>query len=158
MVSLARLKAVLLDIDGTLVDSNTQHAMAWAAALEEFGYVVPVEQVRRWIGMGGDKILPRVDPALDDEHEPGKAIAKRRGEIFHDRYVSHLVPTPGAAELLKWFRVCGLLRVAATSAKKAELTEITNRAGIAEGIDLAVTSDDVERSKPDPDIVQRALA
>ncbi|HEY2555382.1 MAG TPA: HAD family hydrolase [Candidatus Cybelea sp.] len=154
----ARVKAVLLDIDGTLVNSNTQHATAWAEALKEFDYDVPIEQVRRWIGMGGDKILPRVDSNLDDEHGPGNAIAKRRGEIFRDRYVSHLLQTPGAAELLEWFRSCGLLRVAATSSKKDEFSKITRAADIAEGIDLAITSDDVERSKPDADIVQVALA
>ena len=153
-----QLKAVLLDIDGTLVDSNTEHAEAWAGALEEFGYDVPVEQIRRWVGMGGDKILPHVDPKLDDERDPGKGIARRRGEIFRDRYLSRLGQTPGAGKLLQYFRGRGLRRIAATSAKRDELAEITRAAGIADGIDLATTSDDVERSKPDADIVVSALA
>jgi phosphoglycolate phosphatase-like HAD superfamily hydrolase len=157
-VTQATLKAILLDIDGTLVDSNTEHAKAWAEALKEFGYDVPVEHIRRWIGMGGDKILPRVDKKLDDQHDPGKAIAKRRGEIFHERYVSQLTQTPGATELLERLGACGLLRVAATSAKKDEFIAITRAAGIAGAIDLATTSDEVERSKPDADIVQSALA
>jgi phosphoglycolate phosphatase-like HAD superfamily hydrolase len=152
-----KLKAVLLDIDGTLVDSNAAHAQAWAEALAEFGYDVAVERIRRWVGMGGDKILPRVDKKLDDEHDPGQSIAKRRGEIFKDSYLGRLVQTPGAAALLERFRAGGLLRVAATSAKRDELSDIVQTAGIAGGIDRATTSDDVERSKPDADIVESAL-
>ena len=151
------LKAVLLDIDGTLVASNDAHAKAWADALRDFGYDRDVEQIRRWIGMGGDKILPRVDKRLDDENDPGKAILKLRLKIFMQRYAPNLKPAPGAAALLDRLRASGVLRVAATSAKEAEFKKITEAAGIADRIDLATTADDAERSKPDADIVRAAL-
>ena len=150
-------KAVLLDIDGTLVASNDAHAKAWADALRDFGYDRDVEQIRRWIGMGGDKILPRVDKRLDDESDPGKAILKLRLKIFMQRYAPDLKPTRGAAALLDRLHASGVLRVAATSAKKAEFKKITEAAGIADRIDLATTADDAKRSKPDADIVRAAL-
>jgi HAD superfamily hydrolase (TIGR01509 family) len=151
------LMAVLLDIDGTLVASNDAHASAWADALREFGYDRDVEQIRRWIGMGGDKILPLIDKQLDDEHEPGKSILKVRLKIFMERYAPDLEPAPGAAALLDRLHAAGLLRVAATSANETEFKKITETAGIAERIDLATTADDAERSKPDADIVRAAL-
>jgi HAD superfamily hydrolase (TIGR01509 family) len=152
------LRGVLLDIDGTLVRSNDEHAQAWSDALRRFGYEAPWMQIRSWIGMGGDKILPRVDPQLNDTDEPGTKIAALRQEIFLHEYVHGLKPQPGARELLEDFKARSLLRVAATSAKRAELDAILHAAGIADGIDLATTSDDAERSKPDADIIESALA
>ena len=151
------IKAMLLDVDGTLVCSNEAHARAWAEALERFGYAVPFDRIRRWIGMGGDKILPRVDAKLDDEHAPGASIVKLRGEIFLERYAPHLEPTPGARELLERLHALGIVRAVATSAKKNESDAILAAAGIADLIDLATTSDDAERSKPDADILESAL-
>ncbi|HYL28018.1 MAG TPA: HAD family hydrolase [Candidatus Nitrosotalea sp.] len=152
-----RLRAVLLDVDGTLIVSNEAHARAWAQALNEFGYEISAEQIRRWIGMGGDKILPRVDSALNDKHEPGKSIVERRGRIFLEHYVPHLEPTPGARELLDSLGASGVIRVAATSAKKAELEAMVKAVGIETRLDIWTTSDDAENSKPDPDIVEAAL-
>jgi beta-phosphoglucomutase-like phosphatase (HAD superfamily) len=70
-------KAVILDVDGTLVDSNDAHARAWVDALAERGYHVPFPEVRRLIGMGGDKLLPRVSGVAEDSPD-GKAISARR--------------------------------------------------------------------------------
>lgn len=151
------LKAVLLDIDGTLVDSNDQHARAWERALNEFGYRVAFERIRQWIGMGGDKILPRVSPELDDRSEPGKSISRRRGEIFMTDFLADLKPTPGARALLERFAAMRLARVAATSAKREELDAILKAANLDDEIDQATTSDDAERSKPDVDIIEIAL-
>lgn len=151
------LSALLSDIDGTLVVSNDAHAKAWADALRQFGYDVPAERVRRLIGMGGDKILKRIDEKLNEEEEPGKSIEAVRLQIFLDRYVAGLEPTPGAVALLEQLGSRGILRVAATSANEKEFEEIAAVAGIAGYIDLATTSDDAARSKPDADIVQAAL-
>lgn len=151
------LSALLSDIDGTLVVSNDAHAKAWADALRQFGYDVPAERVRRLIGMGGDKILKRIDEKLNEEEEPGKSIEAVRLQIFLDRYVAGLEPTPGAVALLEQLGSRGILRVAATSANAKEFEEIAAVAGIAGYIDLATTSDDAARSKPDADIVQAAL-
>ncbi len=108
--------------------------------------------------MGGDKILPRVDPTLDDEHDPGASIVKLRQRIFLDEYVRGLRPAPGAVDLLEHLRARKLLRVAATSANKREFDAIVSAAGIAAFIDLTTTSDDADRSKPDADIVCSALS
>ncbi len=151
------LKAILLDIDGTLVASNRAHAQAWADALRSFGYDCDLDQIRRWIGMGGDKILPRIDEGLDREQEPGKSILAVRLEIFMDRYAPALEPTPGAIPFLDRLHAAGLLRVAATSANEKEYKKITETAGIAGRIDLATTADDAKRSKPDADVVKSAL-
>jgi len=149
---------VLLDVDGTLVASNESHARAWVYALAEFGFAIPVSQMRPLIGMGGDKILPRVHSNLDEEHEPGKSIVARRLSIFLERYAPRLKATPGATALLDRFGERGLLRVAATSANETEFKAIVEAAGIKQHLDLWTTADDADRSKPDPDIVQSALA
>src|ERR1051325_9836922 len=78
--TLSKIRGIILDIDGTLVDSNDAHARAWVEALAEHGVNVPFEEVRRLIGMGGDKLLPKVS-GLSEETPEGEAISKRRGEI-----------------------------------------------------------------------------
>ncbi|HEX3469053.1 MAG TPA: HAD family hydrolase [Candidatus Elarobacter sp.] len=150
-------RALLFDIDGTLIDSNDAHARAWVAALAEAGYDVPFERIRPLIGMGGDKLLPPVVPGASDETEPGRTIARRRGEIFKERELSQLRPTRGARELLETVRARGLLVVIATSAKKSELDDLLARGDLGPLVDVASTSDDAGESKPDPDIIQAAL-
>ncbi len=148
---------MLIDVDGTLLESNDAHARAWQRALREAGYSVGLERLRRMIGMGGDRILARIDPSLDDRSEPGRSIARARQRIFLDEYVWMLPPTRGARALLMHLQAMGVERVVATSAKRNELGALLRTAGVADQIDLAVTSDDAQRSKPDADIVQGAL-
>src|SRR6187200_2270479 len=93
------IAGVLLDVDGTLVDSNDAHAHAWVRALAEAGVTVDFTSVRRLIGKGGDKLLPEVS-GIDSESPKGKAISKRRGEIFKADYLPKLRPFPHAEELL----------------------------------------------------------
>jgi HAD superfamily hydrolase (TIGR01509 family) len=151
-------KAVLFDVDGTLIDSNDAHARAWVAAFAEAGYSVPFERVRPLVGMGGDRLLPALVPGLSDETEPGKTIAARRGEIFNERELAGIGPTRGARELLQAVRARGARIVVATSAKKAELAGLLARGELGPLVDVASTSDDAEASKPAPDIVEAALA
>jgi phosphoglycolate phosphatase-like HAD superfamily hydrolase len=92
------VRGVLLDIDGTLVESNDAHARAWVKALAEGGREVAFEAVRPLIGMGGDK-LPRAC-GLDAESREGKRVSDRRQEIFLTEYLPHLRPCRGARELL----------------------------------------------------------
>src|SRR5262245_40568817 len=101
------LRGVLLDVDGTLVDSNDAHAHAWVTALAEAGLVVPFDRVRRLIGMGGDKLLPEVS-GIDAESPRGKPITRRRSEIFQGRYLPSLRPFPGAMQLLARLKATGL--------------------------------------------------
>ncbi len=150
------VRGVILDVDGTLVDSNDAHTRAWVEALAEHGLQVPFDKVRKLIGMGGDKLLPRVTGIREDTPE-GEAISKRRGEIFQERYLPTLRPTPGARELLRHLRGQGLKLVVASSAKREELQGLLKVCGADDLIDDQTSSDDAERSKPDPDIVHAAL-
>jgi HAD superfamily hydrolase (TIGR01509 family) len=154
---MAAIKGVILDVDGTLVDSNTAHAHAWQEALAERGIDVPLEQLRRRIGMGGDKLLPQVSGITEDSPE-GKALSKRRGEIFQQHYLPSLRPTPGAPELLRHLKAKGLRLVVASSAKKDELETLLRVCGADRVVEDRTSSDDAEESKPDPDIVHAALA
>lgn len=149
-------RAALLDVDGTLVDSNDAHARAWVDALGEAGIRVEAERVRPLIGMGGDKLIPEISD-LDPESPEAKRISERRAEIFRERYLPTLRPVPGARELLERLRADGYRLVVATSSKRQELEGLLNVAGIADLVDDATTADDADESKPDPDIVHAAL-
>jgi HAD superfamily hydrolase (TIGR01509 family) len=153
---MSRLKAVILDVDGTLIDSNDAHAHAWVDAGAEFGHEIAFGEVRRLIGMGGDKVLPAVT-GLEEESEEGERIKERRGEIFRSRYLAQLQAFPRARELLERFRADGLALVVASSASKDDLGKLLKQAGIADLIEAKADSDDAEESKPDPDIVRAAL-
>ena len=152
-----KVEGVLLDVDGTLVDSNAAHARSWGEALKEFGQDVPEEKIRPLIGMGGDKLLPDL-LGVDAESQTGQAFSKRRAEIFRQRYLPHLRCTPGAKELIQRFRKEDLKLVIATSAAKSELETMLKQVGLDDLIEKKTSSDDAERSKPDPDIIQAALA
>ena len=150
------ITGVLLDIDGTLIDSNDAHARAWVKALAEAGVKAEFATVRRLIGKGGDKLLPEVS-GIDAESDEGKAISERRGEVFRTEYLPGLRPTPGARELLARMKKAGLELAVASSAKKDELKDLLKVCGADEFIEASTSSDDAENSKPDPDIVHAAL-
>lgn len=149
-------RAALVDIDGTLVDSNDAHAHAWIAALAERGRYVEFEHVRPLIGMGADKLLPKLADIPADSSE-GQAIATRRREIFEKDFIATVQPTRGAAELLEWLHDEGLTVVAATSADPSEVRDLLRIAGATRLIDESSSSGDARESKPDPDIVLVAL-
>ena len=153
---MAPYRGVILDVDGTLVASNDAHARAWVEALAEQGVHVPFEEVRRRIGMGGDKLLPAVSGISEDSRQ-GQAISKRRREIFKSRYLPSLQPTPGARELLLHLRRRGLRLAVASSAKEDELKGLLDLVGADDLIPHKTSSDDADESKPAPDIVQAAL-
>src|SRR5688572_10164331 len=152
----AALRTVLLDIDGTLVDSNDGHARAWVDALRAHGYVVPFERVRPLIGMGGDKVTPMLT-GLDPDSGEAERISETRSELFLEQELPALRPTRGARPLLEHMLGIGLELVVATSAKEDEVRALLEQAGVWDLIQLASSADDAERSKPDPDIVQAAL-
>ncbi|MGA9770840.1 MAG: HAD family hydrolase [Blastocatellia bacterium] len=151
-----KIRGVILDIDGTLVDSNDAHARAWVEALAEEGISVPFDKVRPLIGMGGDKLLPRVS-GLEEDSPRGRRIGQRRGEIFKERYLPRLKPFPSTRDLLLKMRERGLKLAVATSAKEEELKPLLKIAGANDLIEEKTSSDDAENSKPDPDIVKAAL-
>jgi len=148
--------AVILDVDGTIVDSNDAHARAWVDAFAGHGIAVAFERVRRAIGMGGDKLMPAV-AGLEAESPDGKKISERRGEIFKERYLRGVRPFPRVRDLLERFAADGFTLAVASSAKEDELTPLLKTAGVHDLISTKTSSDDAEHSKPDPDIVQAAL-
>lgn len=151
------IKGILFDIDGTLVLSNDQHAKAWEDAFNAHGYDVPYEDIRRLIGMGGDKLITTLRPELTDSEGDGKKIKELRTKIFQEKYAASLKPAPGARELLQAVKELGLKMVAASSAKADELGTLLKAAKVDDLLTEATTSDDAENSKPDPDIVLTAL-
>ena len=149
------MPAALLDVDGTLIDSNPAHARAWVDAFAEEGIEVTYERAVRLIGMGGDKLVPEVT-GRDDEQWI-KQLGKRKGELFFERYFEDIRPFPRVRELLERMRDSGLMLVVATSAKDKELKKFLELAGVADLIEEQATKDDAKSSKPDPDIVTAAL-
>jgi phosphoglycolate phosphatase-like HAD superfamily hydrolase len=150
------VRGAILDVDGTLVDSNDAHARAWVEALAEGGFDVPFARVRRLIGMGGDKLLPEVT-GLDEDHPRAKPVGERRGAIFKAKYLPTLRAFPGTRELIGRMREEGLKLAIASSAQPDELEPLLRLAGAAELIEAASSAEDVESSKPDPDVVHAAL-
>jgi len=153
---LTHISGVILDVDGTLVDSNDAHATAWIEAMAENSYKVPFDKVRPLIGMGGDKVLPET-LGIQKESEEGKRISQRRKEIFKERFLPGLHAFPGAKELLEQMRKRGLKLTVASSADKDELNPMLNLVGAADLIEEETSSKDAKQSKPDPDVMQITL-
>jgi len=149
-------RTVLFDVDGTLIDSNDAHASAWAQALTEHGIEVPVSDVRRLIGMGGDKLLPAV-ASVDESSPLGVTLGRRKKELF-TAALPGLQPTPGARSLLEYLQNRDIALVVATSADDREMRAILKQGGLEDMFAAHTTKDDAAESKPDPDIVLAALA
>lgn len=152
-----KLQAVILDVDGTLVLSNDAHAQAWVDSFAAYGYDVPFEKIRPLIGMGGDKIIPKMVSGLNDEQGDGKAIAEKRKELIMEKFGSKLAPAPGSRELILRMQQNGLRLIIASSATSQELSVLLKAAQVEDLLDEATTSNDAEASKPAPDIVEVAL-
>lgn len=152
----AHLRAVILDVDGTLVDSNDQHARAWVDAFARSRHDVSYEQVRPLIGMGGDQLLPTL-VGVDADSDEGQKLERDRGEIFKADYLAECTAMPGARALLERLRAGGLTLVIATSASGDDLDALLNVAGVKDLIDAATSADDADESKPEPDIVNAAV-
>ncbi len=148
--------AVILDVDGTLVDTNDAHARAWVDAFAEHGITVAFDHVRRSVGMGGDKLMPEVS-GIEESSALGKTIAARRGEIFASNYLPTIKPFPQVRELLQRFTEDGFVLAVASSAKESELGPLLERADVQDLISSKTSSDDADNSKPDPDIVVAAV-
>jgi HAD superfamily hydrolase (TIGR01509 family) len=151
------LRGVLLDVDGTLLDSNDAHALAWVDALAHFGFEVSYERVRPLIGMGGDKVL-RALAQVEKESPLGTEISDYRAAVFKKRYLPDLAPFDGTRELLERMRGAGAKLVVATSARGDELAHLLRHAGVEDLVQEEATSSDAAQSKPDPDIVHAAIA
>jgi HAD superfamily hydrolase (TIGR01509 family) len=153
---MARIRAVLFDIDGTLLESNDAHAHAWVEALRGHGREVPFEMVRSKIGMGGDKLLADV-ANIDDESPLGQAIQASRAQIMKAQYLADLGPFHGSRMLVDMLRSRGLVCVAVSSSSEADIQDLLRAAGVADLMHEVICADDADASKPDPDLVQVAL-
>lgn len=149
------IRGLILDIDGTLLDSNDAHARAYVDALARSGVNVPYERLRSLIGMGGEKLLSAI--GIERRSKVGEDVSRAKQEIFA-KLLPGLRPTRGARDLLAHARKCGLARVVATSAKAEELQDLLRSARIDDLIESEATSSDAASSKPDPDIVESAAA
>lgn len=150
------IKAVIFDVDGTLVDSVDQHAKAWQDAFKDFGHDFDFHALRSQIGKGGDQLMPVFLPkeTLDQQ---GEALEKHRTQIFKHNYLPSLSAFPAVPELFQKVRQDGKKIALASSAKEDELKTYKQIAGIEGLVDAQTSSDDAEKSKPYPDIFQAAM-
>ncbi len=151
-----KLVGVLLDIDGTLVDSNDANTRAWMEALLAHGIEVNYLKLREGVGMGGDNFLPKI-VHIESDSPQGRAVSETRSEILKSKYLPTLRAFPQVKELLTRLHGDGLKLVVATSAKPDEADALLKLTGAAELIDAIATTEDAERSKPAPDIIHAAL-
>jgi len=149
------VEAALLDVDGTLIDSNYQHALAWFRAFREHGFVLPVWRIHRAVGMGGDQLVPALLGKKVDE-EKGDDIRATRDPIYKE-LMPEVESLDGAHELIADLKELGLTIVLASSSPEDELDHYL---GLLDARDLAdawTTKDDVDATKPAPDLVRAAL-
>ncbi len=151
----AVVKAVILDIDGTLVDTNYQHAVAWDRAMARHGAYMPMWRIHRTIGMGGDKLVAYL--AGDEvEQRVGDQIRDAESELY-----SELIPEvrviEGARELIAELKKRDLPVILASSANSDEVEHYIELLDAAELVDGWTTSSDVSEAKPEPDLVEAAL-
>jgi HAD superfamily hydrolase (TIGR01509 family) len=151
------IKAVIFDVDGTLVDSVDLHARAWQEAFAHFGKQIPYERVRYQIGKGGDQLMP-VFLSKRELEEFGEELEKYRGELFKREYLPLVKPFPKVRELFERIRRDGKRTALASSAKGDELEVYRKIAGIEGLVEEEASKDDAEKSKPHPDIFEAALA
>lgn len=148
-------RAALFDVDGTLVDTTYLHTVAWWEALRQAGRRVPMTMIHRTIGMGSDQLLERL---LGEGHDPeeGAAVSAAHRTLYAE-YWPRLAPVDGAAELLRACAGRGWTVVLASSAHGEELDAMRQAVGAQDAVSAVTSADDVESSKPAPDLVQRAL-
>jgi HAD superfamily hydrolase (TIGR01509 family) len=150
------VKAVIFDIDGTLIDSVDYHAEAWQKAFKKFGKEIAFYELRRQVGKGGDLFLP-VFLLQKEIDEFGKQVEEARGEIFKRQYLKKIKPFPKVRELFLKLRKESKRIVLASSAKEEELEAYKKIARISDLIEEQTSTDDAEHSKPEPDIFLAAL-
>jgi HAD superfamily hydrolase (TIGR01509 family) len=146
---------IVLDIDGTLVDTNYQHAIAWHRALRDHGYEVQVWEIHRHIGMGGDQLVAALI-GEEGECSDGEGIRESEGKAYGE-LIGEVQAMHGAAELLYELREEGAKAVLASSAKAEEVEHYLDLLDARDLVEGWTTAADVERTKPHPDLVHAAL-
>ena len=154
MGSIAR--AALFDVDGTLVDTNDLHVAAWHQAFLHFGHDIGPERIRPQVGKGGDNLLPTLLPQLDEAAR--QELEEWRSELFKRDFLPRATPFPGIRPLFETLVGEGVRIVLASSSDEAEVKYHIGLIGCEDLIHAATSRDDVEHSKPCPDIFEAALA
>ncbi|MGI4942212.1 MAG: HAD family hydrolase [Janthinobacterium lividum] len=149
-------KAVIFDVDGTLIDSVDLHAKAWQDAFHDYGHEIGFDDIRSQIGKGGDQLMP-VFLSEEELDAKGEELEKHRGQILKERYLPQITPFPRVRELLQRLQADGVQIALASSAKEDELQVYKEAANIDDLLDAETSSDDAESSKPDPDIFLAAM-
>jgi HAD superfamily hydrolase (TIGR01549 family) len=147
--------AAILDVDGTLVDTNYQHALAWYRAFKDNGIVLPVWRIHRHIGMGGDQLVAAL-AGEEADREKGDHIRDAEKEHYTP-LIDEVEPLDGARELIEELKRRGHAVVLASSAKEEEVDHYLELLDARELADGWTTSADVESTKPEPDLVQAAV-
>jgi HAD superfamily hydrolase (TIGR01509 family) len=150
------MATVVLDVDGTLVDTNYQHAIAWHRALRAAGLRVQVWRIHRHIGMGGDQIVAAL-VGEEGEREHGDEIREAEGEAYGE-LIGEVQAMEGATELLRELRDDGNRVILSSSAKAEEIDHYLDLLEARDLVDGWTSSADVDRTKPNPDLIQVALA
>lgn len=149
-------RAAIFDIDGTLVDSNDLHTAAWRETFLRFGVDLPYDRIRGQIGKGGDNLIPALLPDdLVERH--GAEIERARKALFKSDYLSRVKPFPGVRTLFEGLKTGGAKIVLASSAGEEEVDFHRELLDIGNLLDGTTSADDVEHSKPCPDIFAAAL-
>jgi HAD superfamily hydrolase (TIGR01549 family) len=147
--------ALIVDVDGTLVDSAYEHVLAWARAFHDNDVVAPSWRIHRAVGMGGDQLVRQV-AGQDIEDRLGDRIREAEREAYAE-YLPHIRAFPGTEEFLERSRSLGAQVVLASSAKSSELERYLELLD-ADRLGLRWTdSDSVSRTKPEPDLIHRAM-
>jgi HAD superfamily hydrolase (TIGR01509 family) len=150
-----RSRIAILDVDGTLVDTNYHHAIAWFRAFRRHFLTLPVWRIHRHIGMGGDQLVAAL--AGDEvEERLGDSIRDAESELYRE-LIGEVQAMEGSRELIEDLKKEGNVVVLASSAKEWEVEHYIELLGAAEIVDDWTTSSDVERTKPQPDLVHAAL-
>ena len=149
------IKALILDIDGTLIDSNWAHANAWCEAFARHGYEFDWQTVHDQIGKGGDNLVPSLVPEVSGELQ--QALDHAHGEIYKSKYRPQVQPFPGARDLIEHARSEGQDVVLASSAGRVDLDFYLDLLDARDLLTDTTSKDDVDSSKPDPDIFSAAL-
>ncbi|HEV2811755.1 MAG TPA: HAD family hydrolase, partial [Solirubrobacteraceae bacterium] len=148
-------QAAILDVDGTLVDTNYQHALAWYRAFRQHGFVLPIWKIHRAIGMGGDQLVPHMI-GEEKAEEVGEDVRGAEKPLFK-AMIEECEPLEGARDLIKDLRDREKVVILASSAKGDEIEHYLDLLDARELANDGTMSDDVEQTKPAPDLVQAAI-
>ncbi len=149
------IRAVLFDLDGTLVDSNDMHVLAWEEAFAAVGASFDRQAIHDQIGKGTDMLVPSLLPEADEAAQ--EKLGKAHGDVFKARFLDTVKPFPGAHDLLARAHATGQRVVLASSASKSELDHYLKLLEARNLVHAATSADDVEKTKPAPDIFATAL-